>query len=381
VKTKQILAGFPVTTAGAITLPPAVGDVNGDGQTDIVVVGGPRNIYAYPRTGVTPLPGWPRTFASGNVIGQPILVPVEGRSGLCVAFGRATGADSVVASVVGANGAPLAGWPRQLFNAFNMISGPIAGPFDNNATVDFAFATGGDTLIVFNALGNRLLTKALPTPGSLELAAMVDLDLDRRPEVVVVSDESSIIGVRFDGLPVRSFTRLLFGFEPGATPAFGDVGNDGILDMAISDLGYPLLYSWGPNSWSAEASPWPMKGHDRYRTHAYSGLTVIGVEGPGAAGPPARGTGSVRAIPNPTFGAVSFVHTRALAGAYDAAIFDVRGRRIRTLAAGTLPAAGETMTWSWDGRDDGGREVKAGIYFYRVRDAAGSLGEKIVRLR
>lgn len=380
-KTKTLLPGFPVTTTGAIVLPAALGDVNGDGQTDIVVVGGPRTIYAYPRTGATALAGWPRQFPSGHTLGQPILVPIAGQAALCVAFARTTGIDSVTASVVGASGAPLPGWPRRLFNALNILSGPVAGPFDNDATVDLAFATGGDTVIVFNAIGNRLLTKALPTPGSIELAAMVDLDLDLRPDIVVVSDESVLIGLRYDGLSVRSFTRLQFGFEAGATPAFGDLGNDGILDMAISDLGFPLVYSWGSGSWNADSAPWPMKGHDRYRTHAYSGPTVVGVDGPGAAGPPARGTGTVRAVPNPTQGAIAFAHTRALAGAYEAAIFDVRGRRVRTLAAGTLPVGGEAVTWTWDGRDEAGHEVHAGIYFYRVRDAVGTLGEKVVRLR
>lgn len=381
-KTKTILPGFPITTAGAISLPPALGDVNGDGSTDIVIVAASRNLVAYPRTGgATPLTGFPRTFASGNVIGQPILVPVTGQTGLRIAFGRATGADSVVASLVGANGAPLPGWPRRLVNAFNLITGPVAGPFDNNADVDIAFATGGDTLVVFNALGNRVLTKALPTPGSLDLAAMVDLDLDRRPDIVVVSDLSSVIGVRFDGLLVRSFTRLLFGLEAGSTPAFGDLGDDGVLDMAISDLGLPVLFSWGPGSWRLDSAPWPMKGHDGWRTNAYSGGTVVGVDDPGAAGPPARGTGLVRATPNPAHGAMLFAHTRNLAGAYEAAIYDLRGRRVRTIGKGVAAAAGETRSWTWDGRDEAGREVAAGVYFYRVTDAAGAMGEKIVRLR
>ena len=32
------------------------------------------------------------------------------------------------------------------------------------------------------------------------------------------------------------------------------------------------------------------------------------------------------------------------------------------------------------GAEDG-RNVEAGVYFYRLRDAAGTLGEKVVRLR
>jgi hypothetical protein len=210
---------------------------------------------------------------------------------------------------------------------------------------------------------------------------MVDLDLDKRPEIVVVSDLSTILGIRFNGLTVRSFTRQLITLEPGAPPVFGDVGNDGVLDMAASDLGQPILYSWGEGSWSSGSAPWPMKGHDRYRTHAFSGPTVVGVGDPGAAGPPPRGTGIARAVPNPARGAVAFTHTRPLVGAYEALVFDVAGRLVRSLARGEAPASGRVMTWSWDGRDEAGASVPAGIYFYQLRDAAGTLRQKVVRLR
>lgn len=380
VGTPSVLPGFPVTTAGAISLPAALGDVNGDAQTDIVVVGGPRTIYAYPRTGVAALTGWPRQFASGNTLFQPILVPVAGQTGLCASFGRATGVDSVVAHLVGANGAPLAGWPKRLTNALDLISGPVAGDFDNNGSVDLAFATGGDSIVVFNPAGNRVLARHFASPGNLELFAMVDLDLDERPELVFVSDLSTLVGMRFNGLTVRSFTRQLITVEPGAPPAFGDIGNDGVLDMAASDLGQPILYSWGPGSWKPNAAPWPMKGHDRYRTHAFSGPTVVGVDDPAPA-PPARGAGIARAIPNPARGTVALTHSRPLAGAYEALLFDVRGRLVRTLGRGEAPAAGAPVSWAWDGRDEAGALVPAGIYFYRVRDAAGTMQQKVVRLR
>jgi hypothetical protein len=375
-----VLPGFPVTTAGAIVQSPALGDVNGDGQTDIVIVGGGRTIYAYPRTGATALTGWPRQFPSGQTLTQPILVPVAGQVGLRVAFGRATAADSVVAHLVGSNGAPMPGWPRRLINAFDYIAGPVAGDFDNDGAADLVFSTGGDSVIVFNTAGNRPFARWYDSPGNVEVCAMVDFDLDVRPEIVAVSDLSTILGIRYNGLTVRSFTRLLINLEPGAPPAFGDIGNDGVLDMAASDLGQPILYSWGYGSWKPAASPWPMKGHDRYRTNAFSGRTVVGVEDPVAAGPPARGSGLARAVPNPSRSSVAFSHTRALAGAFEAALFDVRGRLVRVLGRGTAPEAGETRAWTWDGRDEAGAMAPAGIYFYQVRDAAGTLRQKVVRL-
>jgi hypothetical protein len=53
------------------------------------------------------------------------------------------------------------------------------------------------------------------------------------------------------------------------------------------------------------------------------------------------------------------------------ALFDVSGRRVRTLVD-TARDAG-TFTATWDGRDDAGRAVRAGLYFARL-DAAGRHG-------
>jgi predicted outer membrane repeat protein len=56
----------------------------------------------------------------------------------------------------------------------------------------------------------------------------------------------------------------------------------------------------------------------------------------------------------------------------DLVIFDLAGRRVRTLLAGSAQPAG-LHRLSWDGRDDGGRAQSAGIYFCRLE--AGPLRE------
>jgi hypothetical protein len=55
-------------------------------------------------------------------------------------------------------------------------------------------------------------------------------------------------------------------------------------------------------------------------------------------------------------------------GAVQLRIYDVSGRLVRTLVDGIEPAGRQSTTW--DGRDDRGRRVATGVYFYRF-DAAG----------
>ncbi|MCA9727713.1 MAG: VCBS repeat-containing protein, partial [Candidatus Eisenbacteria bacterium] len=52
-------------------------------------------------------------------------------------------------------------------------------------------------------------------------------------------------------------------------------------------------------------------------------------------------------------------------GLVDLAIYDVAGRRVRTLAKETYPAGSYETTWR--GVDDNGRPVAAGAYFYQLR--------------
>jgi predicted outer membrane repeat protein len=79
----------------------------------------------------------------------------------------------------------------------------------------------------------------------------------------------------------------------------------------------------------------------------------------------AQDGGPVRAFPNP-FNPSTTIHfelDRSMR--VELSIFDLAGRRVRTLVSGALPAG--THGEQWDGTDSSGRLVSSGTYFARVR--------------
>jgi hypothetical protein len=60
-------------------------------------------------------------------------------------------------------------------------------------------------------------------------------------------------------------------------------------------------------------------------------------------------------------------------------IFDVAGRKVRTLVSDYRGAGAQKV--GWDGRDDEGGLVSSGVYFYRVTAAGFREARKMVLLR
>jgi hypothetical protein len=58
---------------------------------------------------------------------------------------------------------------------------------------------------------------------------------------------------------------------------------------------------------------------------------------------------------------------------------DVTGRLVRTLARGPLP--GEPRTWVWDGRDDRGAPVAAGVYLVTIQRRGQQAAARAVLLK
>ena len=97
----------------------------------------------------------------------------------------------------------------------------------------------------------------------------------------------------------------------------------------------------------------------------------------GVAGTPKFALFPARPNPSPGGATVRFLLPRE--GRVRADVFDVNGRRVRSLYRGLMPGGAQSLTW--DGRDQRGNESAAGIYFVRLRQGNEERSIKLVLVR
>ena len=83
--------------------------------------------------------------------------------------------------------------------------------------------------------------------------------------------------------------------------------------------------------------------------------------------------------PNPFNPTTTIKYSIAQAASVQLVVYNVAGQRIRSLVNETKPAG--TYTEIWDGKNDGGRSVATGIYFYRFMAGRYSEVKKMILLK
>jgi hypothetical protein len=83
--------------------------------------------------------------------------------------------------------------------------------------------------------------------------------------------------------------------------------------------------------------------------------------------------------PNPFNPRTTISFTLPAADRVNLSVYDVRGRRVRTLLDGGLSAG--THFVIWEGKNDAGQNLASGVYFYHLHTATESLSKKMLLLK
>jgi hypothetical protein len=99
-----------------------------------------------------------------------------------------------------------------------------------------------------------------------------------------------------------------------------------------------------------------------------------------AVAPGARAEADLRVEPNPMRSASEILFRTSREGPLSVAVYDLSGRRVRTLLAGRMAAPGEQRV-ALDARGDDGRALESGVYFVRVQGTDGERSRRLLLLR
>ena len=293
---------------------PVIGDINRDGEGEILVVGDDGRIWVFDADGLT-VPGWPVDI-EGALESTPALGDIDNDGYLEVVL---SGVNKIYA--FNYNGSALPNWP---------------------VTVDRTDPVG--------------ILKSSPVIG--------DIDGDNDLEVLVGSPGGLLLAYHHNGSVVDGFP-LACGGEVNATPALLDVDGDGDIEVMVgADDGY--LYMWDlPGTYNNENIPWPMFAHDAQHTGAYPSFHLP----PDIPEEELLSETSVYNFPNPTEGNSTLIRYRLGEEAtVRIKIFNLAGELVDEFSG-----PGDTHTENeitWDITD-----FASGVYICRV-EASGSQGTK-----
>jgi len=257
------LTGWPIEMEMETTSSPAVGDIDGDGNLDIVV--GDKYVYAWHANGVELTDGdsnpltWGLLSTQGlTFVGHVALARIDGSKGLDIV---APSRDTKQMFVFKYNGTVLAGWPRSTENTIR--AGAAVGDLNNDNSFEIVGIDELGVLYVWkkdgteyrdgdsNPLTQGVFARLTGCTLNYSVPALADIDNDGKDEIIVGTQGDQLFAFNDDGSQVPGFPVALSSDIAGS-PAVGDVDNDGQLDIVVNikDGNVRAIKKDGTNLWT-----------------------------------------------------------------------------------------------------------------------------------
>ncbi|MFQ6072896.1 MAG: FG-GAP-like repeat-containing protein, partial [Methanosarcinales archaeon] len=223
VKNMQI-SGFPVKTDAKIDATPTLYDINQDGNIEIII-SNEKKVYVFDVNG-TLIKGWPRTGSGASLYSSPAVGDIDGDKEVEIVIGG--GYMNSHVQVWKIDGTLVL--DTKLDD--DVYSTPTL--FDLDGDGDLEIIIGSMSGNVYALQGNGSLILELKTGGKVgSKPAVGDLDKDGNPEIVVTSMDGKVYawnsdGSSVNGFPVNAESLWL------SSPAIADLDKDGKDEIIVA---------------------------------------------------------------------------------------------------------------------------------------------------
>jgi hypothetical protein len=237
------LPGWPINSASYVTAPPTLADVDGVPLDEIFVGEEDGKLHAY-RHDASILTGWPVYDISGQERHTPAVGDLDGDGDQEIITTSGSG-NPIHLYAYHHNGTLVSGFPV-LFVGYPDTF-PVIGDIDRdgrNEIVVVSYVGTTTSVLVFSGAG--VLKRSFGMSGTVSYGtapALADLDGDGTPEIIVQTDSALNVfygdGRRFPGWPV-TWTGYWMG---NSAPVVGDVDGDAQLEIVITVFSFDYFVS------------------------------------------------------------------------------------------------------------------------------------------
>ena len=239
--------GFPSELDGKITTTSAAGDLDGDGDRELVFGSNDGTLYALNKDASQFL-SYPQ---SNTIVGYPVLNDVDSSGFLNIIFVSSNDTSSML-YVIDHLGEDLSGFPVLLSGA--SLFGPAVADANHNGSSDIILATVNGLVYSYNNSGEINQGFPLSISDSIQCpVSLTDLDGDHDLEIIV-GDESGTVYV------IDHNSSLISSFSADESVRSGiviaDLNQNGSMELLFSDISQNI-YVWDPTQ-DSELIGWPV---------------------------------------------------------------------------------------------------------------------------
>ena len=269
------VSGWPMATGGYVGSSPALGDIDEDGDIEVVIgsysYGDGIKVHAWHHNGSN-VSGWPTTFCGYVVYSSPALGDIDG--------------DGDIEVVIGAHwnkvyawhhdGSNVAGWPKTP-DGYGVFSSPALGDIDGDGDLEVVVSSGD--VHAWHHDGSNVTGWPIPPIfhgwyGCISYSSptLGDIDGDGDIEVVVGSDDNMMWAWHHDGSNVAGWPTtmgLSASVVASSSPSLGDIDCDGDIEVVVGSSD-GKVHAWDcSGTYDPGNIEWGTFHHDVRRTGSY----------------------------------------------------------------------------------------------------------------
>ncbi len=356
---------FPIDIGEKMLVGAGIGDLDNDGEADIIVCTWGENIYAINSAGVIK-PGFP-FISTKRFNTPPTLADLTSDGNLEIIAGN----DDGILHVLNYDGQELYN-----FDTGDDIRGGISvSDLDDDGSLEILFTGYDDLLHVWNPMNNNELDGFPIDLGARSLSEpiTVDLDNDGDLEIIATNKDGLIHVFHHNG----SLFNLFPIFLPGGvetTPVVSDIDRDGDYEIVIgTTMGLEIIDI--KNEKGGRVS-WKLHRGNLERT-GEMGLVLLSNDNLHKATPSKFYVSS--GYPNPFNPSIIIDIQTVVEDRLVVSVFNALGRKINVLENKNVVPGNYQIKWS--GKDFKGTSVSTGIYFLSVQSGKHLSNQKILLIK